>query len=262
VHLYEDLGPACVERLRGMFGFALWDERARQLLLARDRLGIKPLYYARLGDRLVFASELKAILALGALAPEIDWTALDHLVTFGATPRAQSIVRGVQKLEPGHRLLASAGRPLRVEPYWEVRFEPDRSRSEAELVERLRELLEESVRLHLVGDVPLGAFLSGGIDSSSVVATMSRLVPEPIKTFSIGFPEAAYNELAYAEIVAKAFGTEHRALVLEPDVLGIIDDLAWHLDEPFGDASAVPTYMVSKLAAESVKVVLSGDGGD
>jgi asparagine synthase (glutamine-hydrolysing) len=262
VHLYEEHGPGAVERLRGMFALAVWDARRRQLLLARDRLGIKPLYVADLGDRLLFASELKAILALGEVETQLDWPALSHLFAFQATPADASLVRGVRKLPPGTRLMARAGRDRRLERYWEVRFQPDRDHDEAYFVARLRELLEESVRLHLVSDVPLGAFLSGGIDSSSVVALMSRLTPGPIKTFSIGFADADYSELAHARTVARAFGTDHRELVMEPDAFGILEAVAWHLDEPLGDPSAIPTYLVSGLAAESVTVVLSGDGGD
>jgi asparagine synthase (glutamine-hydrolysing) len=262
VHLYEDCGARCVEKLRGMFAFAVWDEGRRELLLARDRLGIKPLYYGEVGGRLVFASELKSILALDEVPRRLDWGAVSHLFAFQTTPRDQSIVHGIQKLEPAHVLVASPeGRPC-LRRYWDVTFEPDWTRTEADFVEELRELLEESVRLHLVSDVPLGAFLSGGVDSSAVVGLMSRLTTEPVKTFSIGFDDADYDELDHARLVARTFGTDHKELVLEPDAVGILDDLVWHLDEPFGDSSAIPTYMVSKLAAESVKVVLSGDGGD
>lgn len=261
VHLYEERGPRCVEALRGMFAFAVWDEREQTLLLARDRVGIKPLYYCEAGGRLAFASELKALLELPEVERTLDWTALGHAFAFLTTPLADSIFRGVHKLEPGTVLTASR-RGVRVSRYWDLEWAPDYGRSEAQLMEGLRERLEESVRLHLVSDVPLGAFLSGGIDSSSVVATMARLSPRPVKTFSIGFAESDYNELDYARVVARAFGTEHHELVLEPDVLSVIEDLVWHLDEPFGDPSAIPTYMVSKLAAEHVTVVLSGDGGD
>lgn len=263
VHLYEELGSACVERLRGMFALAVWDAPRRRLLVARDRLGIKPLYFARTpGGSLLFASELKAILAAGEVPVELDWSSVSHLFSFMTTPADRSIVAGVEKLQPGHLLVASDDGTVTTRRYWEVRFEPDRSRSEGEWVEAIRGALQESVRLHRVSDVPLGAFLSGGVDSSSVVGALSEESPEPVRTFSIGFAEADYDELEYARLAARAFGTEHREAVLEPEVLEVLDDLAWHLDEPFGDSSAIPTYMVSKLAAEDVKVVLSGDGGD
>ncbi len=245
-----------------MFAFALWDERQRQLLLARDRLGIKPLYYAECANRLLFASELKALLEVEDVARRLDWSAVSHFFASLTTPGAQSLVAGVRKLEPGHMLVAGPDRPVRVERYWDVRFEPDYSRSESFFVERLRELLDESVRLHLVSDVPVGAFLSGGVDSGAVVACMSKLGREPVKTFSIGFTEHDYDELTHARLVARTFGTDHRELVLEPDALDLIEEICWHLDEPLGDPSVIPTYMVSKLAADSVTVVLSGDGGD
>ena len=262
VHLYEEDQADCVKKLRGMFAFALWDARRRTLLVARDRLGIKPLYYAEAGGKLLFASELKALLQSVDVEGDLNWSAVSRLFTFGCTPAADSIIDGVRKLEPGHILLASPGRGVRTERYWDPRFEPEYGRPEAYFVERLRELIEESVRLHLVSDVPLGAFLSGGIDSSSVVATMARLDPGPVKTFSIGFAEPDYDEAGHARLVAERFGTEHHELLLEPDALEIIDDLAWYLDEPFGDPSAIPTYMVSKLASRHVTVALSGDGGD
>src|SRR3989475_3905322 len=262
VHLYEEYGQHCVEKLRGMFAFALWDDRSQTLLLARDRLGIKPLYYAEVGGRLLFASELKAILQAPEVQRSVNWRAVSHLFTGLTTPPAESIIEGVRKLEPGHLLIASPGKDPQTERYWEVRFEPDYSRSEEDYAEELRERLEESVALHLVSDVPLGAFLSGGLDSSSVVATMARLTSSPVKTFSIGFTDEDYNELHYARLVAQRFGTDHHELILEPNVVDILEDLAWHLDEPFGDPSAIPTFMVSKLAADHVTVVLSGDGGD
>ena len=262
VHLYEDLGPRCVDRLRGMFAFAIWDIPARRLTLARDRLGIKPLYYTQRNGVLVFASELKPILQLPDVERTVSWEAASHLFTFLATPSSQSIVEGVHKLEPGRIATATGGRDLRIERYWDVEFVPNTHATEDELVEQLRELLVESVTLHQVGDVPIGAFLSGGIDSSAVVATMAGLVPDRVKTFSIGFAEAGFDELRYAREVAAKFGTDHYDLVLEPDAVQIVEDLTWYLDEPFGDTSAIPTYMVSKLAAEHVKVVLSGDGGD
>jgi len=262
VHLYEDLGPRAVERLRGMFAFALWDAPRRQLLLARDRLGIKPLYYADIDDGVVFASELKPILQRPDIGRDLNWEAVGHLFTFLATPSSSSIVKGVRKLEPARIATATDGRAVRVERYWDVEFQPDEHSSEDELADRLRELLVEAVKLHQISDVPIGAFLSGGIDSSAVVATMAQLTSGRVKTFSIGFDEENYSELEHARRVAKQFGTDHHELILRPDVVQIAEDLAWYLDEPFGDTSAIPTYMVSKLASEHVTVVLTGDGGD
>ncbi len=262
VHLYEEYGTDCVDKLRGMFAFALWDARRKTLFLARDRLGIKPLYYVEVDGRFAFASELKALLRLPEVERRLNWRAVNHLMASLSTPGSESIVAGVRKLEPGHTLTLSPGGGPRRRRYWDVRFEPEHGRSEKYFTERLRELLDESVRLHLVSDVPLGAFLSGGIDSSSVVAAMARLNGRPVKTFSVGFHEQDHDETRYARCVARRFGTDHRELILEPDITGLVEDLAWHLDEPFGDPSAIPTYMVSKLAAEEVTVVLSGDGGD
>jgi asparagine synthase (glutamine-hydrolysing) len=262
VHLYEDLGVHCVERLRGMFAFAIWDIRRQRLLLARDRLGIKPLYYAEHDGELLFSSELKPILQLPHVRRDLSWEAVGHLFTFLTTTSTQSIVDGVSKLEPAHIATATRDQQLRPERYWDVQFEPQRDATEGMLVEQLRGLLEEAVELHQVSDVPVGAFLSGGVDSSAVVATMAGMVPRQVKTFSIGFAESAFNELDYARQVARTIGTDHYDLVVRPDVVRIVEDLTWFLDEPFGDSSAIPTYMVSKLAAEHVKVVLSGDGGD
>jgi asparagine synthase (glutamine-hydrolysing) len=262
VHLYEDLGPRCVDRLRGMFAFAIWDTRRRQILLARDRMGIKPLYYYERNGQLLFSSELKPILQLGQVERSLDWESVGHLFTTLATPSTRSIVKGVSKLEPARFAVASQGRNIRVERYWDVDFSPNERATEAEFVEELRDRLAESVRLHQVSDVPVGAFLSGGLDSSAVVAMMSRPKDVDLKTFSIGFAEASHDELPYARQVAAQFGKDHYDLVLRPNVVQIVEDLTWYLDEPFGDTSAIPTYMVSKLAAEHVKVVLSGDGGD
>jgi asparagine synthase (glutamine-hydrolysing) len=262
VHLYEEYGTRCVEHMRGMFAFALWDGRRKQLVLARDRVGIKPLYYAEVGGRILFASELKSILQLPEVAREFNWRAVSHLFTFLTTPPAESIIDGVHKLEPGHLLTVSPGHTPVIERYWDLKFEPDYGKSEDYFVERTLELIAESVRLHMVSDVPVGAFLSGGIDSSAIVAAAAQMSSGPLKTFSIGFGESDFNELSYARNVAASCGTDHHELTLGPESLDTIDDLAWYLDEPFGDSSAIPTYMVSKLAAGSVKVVLSGDGGD
>jgi asparagine synthase (glutamine-hydrolysing) len=262
VHLYEEYGSECVHHLRGMFAFALWDEPRQKLLVVRDRLGIKPLFYGEFDGKLVFASELKALLQLPWVQRDLNWGSVAHLFAFLTTPRDQSIIAGVHKLEPGHMLTIEPSRPLTVARYWDLQFEPDHSQSEDDFVVGLRQQLKESVRLRMACDVPFGAFLSGGIDSSAVVATMAQQSTQAVKTFTVGFSDKGYNEVAHARQVAEAFGTEHHELILEPDVISILDDLAWHLDEPFGDSSAIPTYMVSKLAAQHVKVVLSGDGGD
>jgi len=262
VHLYEEHGKNVVDHLRGMFAFAIWDGAKRELLMARDRLGIKPLYYTESRHGLIFASEIKPILQCHGVDRSLDWQAVGHLLTFLVTPPDGSIVAGIRKLEPARVATARADQPLRIERYWDVSFEPDERSTEPELIERLRALLEESVALHRVSDVPVGAFLSGGIDSSAVVATLARQHQEPVKTFSIGFEEAGFDELTYARDVAARFGTDHYDLVVRPDVVAIVEDLTWYLDEPFGDTSAIPTYMVSKLAAAHVKVVLTGDGGD
>jgi asparagine synthase (glutamine-hydrolysing) len=262
VHLYEQYGESCVDRMRGMFAFAVWDERRKQLLIARDRLGIKPLFYTTVDGRFAFGSELKVILQLPEVERKLNWASVNHLFSAMTTPGDESIINGVHKLRPGHLLTASARHGIRVRHYWDVEFDPDYTKTEQYFTERLRDLLEESVRLRLIADVPLGAFLSGGVDSSAVVATMARISSGPVKTFSIGFPDKDYNELDYARQVARKFGTDHHELIVDPNVLSIIEDLPWFLDEPFGDSSAIPTYMVSKLAAENVTVVLSGDGGD
>lgn len=262
VHLYEDFGSEMVSHLRGMFAFALWDANSKQLFLGRDRLGIKPLYYAHIGERLIFASELKAILQLPDVDRQIDWNAVDYLFRTLTTPASQSVVRGIRKLEPAHVLTAGPNRTMRVSRYWDVAFEPNRHAGERRLVEELREKIDESVRMHMLSDVPVGAFLSGGIDSSAVVAHMARHSDRRVKTFSVGFEEASFNELPYARSVAQRFSTDHYEQILRADSVDLLDDISWHLDEPFGDSSAIPTFLVSRSAAEHVKVVLSGDGGD
>ncbi|HEX8068933.1 MAG TPA: asparagine synthase (glutamine-hydrolyzing) [Pyrinomonadaceae bacterium] len=265
VHAYEEYGAACVEHLRGMFAFAVWDERNQKLFLARDRAGKKPLYYA-LTPRgtLVFGSELKALLEHPEIERAVNPEAVDAYLTFGYVPDPLCILRGVRKLPPAHHLTYAAGR-LALTQYWDFKFEPDERAAAARVedyLEELRALLDEAVRLRLIADVPLGAFLSGGVDSSAVVGLMARHSSRPVKTFSIGFNEDSYDELKYARVAAEHFQTEHHEFVVTPDICQIVDELAWHFDEPFADPSALPTYMVSKLARAHVTVALSGDGGD
>jgi asparagine synthase (glutamine-hydrolysing) len=261
VHAYEEWGPGAIGRLRGMFGLAIWDARERTLLLARDRVGIKPLHYAEAGGRLYFGSEIKALLAAPDVPRDLDLDALDHYLSFLYTPRDRSIFRAVRKLPPGHLLIWRDGR-TRVERYWQLPAEEPFRGSEADAVEGLEAALTGAVRSHLVSDVPIGAFLSGGIDSSLVVGLMARTAGDRVKTFSIGFDEPAFDELAPARRIADHFGTHHHELVVRPDAMHILDALIRHFDEPFADSSAIPTWYVSEMARRHVTVVLSGDGGD
>jgi asparagine synthase (glutamine-hydrolysing) len=263
VHLYEDEGDRLVERLRGMFTFALWDRTRRRLLLARDRLGIKPLYVYRDANRLLFASELKAILACPGVPREVRPEALEDYLAFGMVPGDGSIFRGIEKLPPAHVLAARAD-DLHAAPrrYWRLRVEPDPKPTAEEWRDAVRAKVNEAVRLHMIADVPVGAFLSGGLDSSVVVAAGTAAGATPLRTFSIGFREESFSELPFARQVGERFGASHTEEVVTPDAASLLDDLAWFYDEPFADTSAIPTYLVSRLAARSVKVVLSGDGGD
>ncbi len=265
VHAYEEYGAECLAHLRGMFAFAIWDERRERLFIARDRAGKKPLYYTlTTSGTLIFGSELKSLREHPEFRGEINAEALDAYLSFGYIPDPLTIFEGVHKLPPGHHLTFERGR-LRIEPYWDFPYmeaQTDASLREEDYLEELRALLDEAVRLRLVADVPLGAFLSGGVDSSVVVGLMARATNRPVKTFSIGFHEDSYNELKYARVAAEEFETEHHEFIVTPDICSIVDELVWHFDEPFADSSAIPTYMVSKLARQFVKVVLSGDGGD
>jgi len=263
VHGYEEWGDRCVDRFRGMFAFAVWDANARRLLLARDRLGVKPLYYAEVpGGGIVFGSEIKSLLE----DPEVPraWRpeAIDAYLTLLYIPAPDTIYRAVKKLPPGHILVAEAGQ-VRVSRYWDLQFTGDGNPArEEEYLEELDSLLREAVGLRLVSDVPLGAFLSGGIDSSTVVAYMKEASGAPPVTIAVGFDDAAYDEVRHAEAVARHLGCEFHALTANPRVDDLLPKLAWHFDEPFADSSAVPTYYVSKAARELVTVALSGDGGD
>jgi asparagine synthase (glutamine-hydrolysing) len=260
---YEAWGVGCLRRLRGMFAFAIWDARRRQIFMARDRVGIKPLVYAWDGRCLRFASEIKALLEDPAVSRELDWVAVRDYLTHHYVSAPRTIFRGIQKLPPASYLLCSldAGEP-KVKSYWDLNMAPDAKVSENEWTEQLEYLLKEAVRLHMVSDVPVGAFLSGGIDSSSVVACMAHASGGPVKTFSIGFDEENFDELRYARLVAKRYGTDHFEMIVKPDVMSVLPRLAWQFDEPFADASAVPTYCVAKITREHVTVALSGDGGD
>ena len=261
VHAYEQWGEACFERLRGMFGIALWDRRQGMLLLARDRAGIKPLHYTEHAGRLYFGSELKSLLAAGAVGGAIDLASLDHYLSFLYTPRDRSIFEGVAKLPPGHLLRWTEGR-MQVRPYWQIAARETFQGTLNEAAVELRRVLGDAVRSHMVSDVPLGAFLSGGVDSSAVVGLMAEASDRPVKTFSIGFDEPQYDELEHARTVAQHFGTDHHEFVVRPDGLSILDRLIDHFDEPFADSSAIPTWYVSEIARRHVTVVLSGDGGD
>jgi asparagine synthase (glutamine-hydrolysing) len=263
VHLYEEHGDDLVTRLRGMFAFALWDRPRRRLLLARDRLGIKPLYLYRDGEKLVFGSELKAILAHPGVERELNPSALEAYLTFGVVPGATSIFKKIEKLPPAHVLTVSAGN-LQAVPkrYWQLRMTPDERLSAEDWQEAVRAKVDETVKAHLIADVPVGAFLSGGMDSSVMVALAAGATAGPLQTFSMGFGEERFSELPYAREVAARFGTKHVEEVVTPDAVDLLDDLTLYYDEPFADSSAIPTFLVSRLASRSVKVVLSGDGGD
>src|SRR5216683_68893 len=260
---YEAYGTECVTHLRGMFAFAVLDERARQVFLARDRVGIKPLVYHWDGRRLLFASELKGILQAADVPRELDLEALGEYLGYHYVAAPRTIFRAVRKLPPASTLTVSLdGGAPRLSRYWSLRFSPQPRVTEDEWIEGLQAQLAQAVRSHMVSDVPIGAFLSGGLDSSTVVALMAQASSTPIRTFSIGFAESDFDELAYARQVAARYGTDHYELVVKPSALDVLPKLAWHLDEPFADASAIPTYYVSKITREHVTVALSGDGGD
>jgi asparagine synthase (glutamine-hydrolysing) len=260
VHLYEELGEQCFAELRGMFGIALWDGRSKKLLLARDRIGKKPLYYSWDGRRLVFGSEIKALWPAGGISRDTDPEALSDYFSYQYVPAPKTIYRQVRKLRPGHYLVAdSTG--IREIPYWDIRFDQVESLSETQWCDAFLEEYRTAVKLRLVSDVPLGAFLSGGVDSSSVVSLMNDFQP-PVTTCSIGFTESAYDEAADARTFAASLGANHFEQIVQPHAIDLVSKLAWHYDEPFGDSSAIPTYYVSKIARQHVTVVLSGDGGD
>jgi len=261
VHLYEDFGTECFSRLRGMFAVAIWDSRLRKLILARDRVGKKPLFYCHTPERLLFGSELKALLAGGPFARELDTEALSDYFSFGYIPAPKTIYRAVRKILPGHYVEVTGGGMHDV-AYWDLSFASVEQRSEAEWCEIVRDQVREATQVRLMSEVPLGAFLSGGADSSSVVATMSQIMRRAVTTCSIGFEEQEYNEAEYARQVARLYATDHHEEIVRPEAVDVIDKLVWHYDEPFADSSAVPTYYVSRAARRHVTVALGGDGGD
>lgn len=261
VHAYEEFGADCVTHFRGMFAFAVWDERTRSLLLARDRVGKKPLYYAMHDGALLFGSELKCLLRYPGFQPGPDLRALHDYLTLQYVPDPSSALAGVSKLPPAHVLHFRRG-DLRIERYWDLRFEPKQPIAYADAQRAVREKVTESVRIRLMSEVPLGAHLSGGIDSAIVVGVMAGLLARPVRTFSVGFREEAYSELRYAREIAQRYQTDHHELVIEPDALDVLPELVRHFDEPFADPAAIPLWYLSRFTREQVTVALNGDGGD
>jgi len=265
VHLYEEVGYKCVESLRGMFAFALWDSSKKKLILARDRVGIKPLYYYIKDGVLIFASELKALLTYTDITREINFHALHDYLTYMCVPAPDTILRDIYKLEPGHMIICENGK-IQMKKYWDLCAHRNTSinlyKKESDIEKKMEELMKESVKMHLISDVPLGVFLSGGLDSSTIVAMVSDISNSPVKTFSIGFEDDYYNELDNARLVAQRFGTEHHEYIVKPISTEDIQNILYFFDEPFADSSAIPTFYVSKYTRQNAAVALSGDGGD
>ncbi|PYU63735.1 MAG: asparagine synthase (glutamine-hydrolyzing) [Acidobacteria bacterium] len=266
VHLYEDFGEDCVQHLRGMFGFALWDARRRRLFVARDRLGIKPVYFAQSGGRLIFASEIKAILQHPATQANLNVDGLSKFLSLKYVPAPQTMFEGIYALPPGCSLTCDAN-GVKVRRYWDLSFanHSNGERSEESYADELDALLRECVKLHLMSDVPFGAFLSGGLDSSTVVALMSQFLNEPVKTYSVGFEgdAEAFSELPYARMVAKKYEADHHEVFIRPnDLINLSEKVIWHLDQPIADEACLANYMVAELASRQVKMVLTGEGGD
>jgi len=262
IHLYEEMGTEFVQKLRGMFALAIYDKAKRKLVLARDRVGKKPLHYAFVKDKLYFSSEIKSILAVAPELAGVNSQALLEYLYYGYVPDPITAFTGIQKLPPGHLLEFENGK-ITIRQYWDLpEYSTHNPKSEEECLEELEARLLEATRIRLISDVPLGAFLSGGTDSSTIVALMARASSAPVKTFSIGFTKDDFNESAYARMVAQKFGTEHHEMILEPDVVQTVEHLTSTLEEPFGDSSMLPTYYVSQMARQHVTVALSGDGGD
>ncbi len=261
VHLYEEHGESCLTRMNGMFSFALWDKNQEKLFLARDRIGIKPLNYYIDNDKVVFGSEIKAVVKDASVPNTIDLSSIDLYLSYGYIPAPFTIFENIRKLLPGHYMTVQNGQH-RVKEYWNIKYDYQHNRRIEEDEENIFNILRSSVEMRLISDVPFGAFLSGGVDSSAVVGIMSQICDRPVKTFSIGFNEDEYNELDDARYIAELFKTDHHEEVVKPDAIELVPELVRYYDEPFADSSSIPTYYVSKLAREHVKVVLSGDGGD
>jgi len=264
LNLYIYYGEKCVDYLRGMFAFSIWDKYKRKLFCARDRFGIKPFYYAQTNEIFCFGSEIKSIATLEDVNLQLDPLALDMYLAYGYIGANRTIYKSIKKLLPGHTLtidVLKSKEPI-IKKYWDIKITPDYHKTESDWIEELDELFSETIKMHLISDVPLGAFLSGGIDSSAVVAYMSKFTNQPVKTFSIGFQEEKYNELPYARQIAGIFNTDHHEMIVEPESIDILPTILNGFDEPFSDASAIPTYFLSKFTKEYVTVALSGDGGD
>lgn len=266
VHLYEELGEACIDRLRGMFGFSIWDRGKKRFFMARDRLGIKPLYYTQVGESLVFASEIKSLLQFPGVERRLDLPALSNFLSLRYVPAPQTMFAGIHALPPGHRMSVDTG-GVNIDRYWDLRYEPaaPTDRSDESFAEELGELLQEAVRMRLMSDVPFGAFLSGGVDSSLIVALMSEMLTEPVKTFSIGFhePTPRFSELPFARTVAEQYQTDHHDVYVRPEDLNDhLETVVWHLDQPVADDAALANYIVAEYASRKVKMVLGGEGSD
>lgn len=264
LHAYEEWGVECLNRLRGMFAFAIWDSKLQRLFMARDRLGKKPLVYFSRNGWFVFASEIKALIQVPGVEKKVNGNAIHHYLTYQYVPTPDTVFEGIKKLPPAHYLLYDRDGSLRIERYWRLHFNSnhDTNLSVQELRDGIQAELEESVKLRLISDVPLGAFLSGGVDSSLIVGIMAKLSGPPVKTFSIGFEEKDFDELSYARLISNHFATEHHEFIVKPDAIEILPKLVWHYSEPFADSSAIPTYYVAKMTRDYVKVVLTGDAGD
>jgi asparagine synthase (glutamine-hydrolysing) len=264
LHAYEEWGVESLNHFRGMFAFAVWDSNLQRLFMARDRLGKKPLVYFHQNGHFAFASELRALLQVPGIERKVNTSALHHYLTYQYVPSPDTILEGIKKLPPAHYLLLDSHGSMKVERYWRLNFNSSQNTSGdlLEMCDRIRHGLEESVKLRLISDVPVGAFLSGGVDSSIIVGLMAKLNSRPVKTFSIGFEDEEFDELSYARMVSEHFGTEHHEFVVKPNAIEILPRLVWHYSEPFADSSAIPTYYVSKMTSGFVKVVLTGDAGD